>query len=89
MGLSLAWIFPVFTDTSIASTFLVTAIAFASLSLYGYVTKRDLSAMGTFLIMGLVGLIVAMIVNIFLQSSGLAFAIPVHRRADLCRSDRL
>ena len=76
MGLSLAWIFRVFTDTSIASTFLVTAIAFSSLSLYGYVTKRDLAPMGTFLIMGLVGLIVAMIVNMFLQSSGLAFAIP-------------
>ena len=77
MGLSLAWIFQVFTGASIASTFLVTSIAFASLSLYGYVTKRDLSGMGTFLMMGLVGLIVAMIVNMFLQSSGLAFAIPV------------
>jgi uncharacterized protein len=76
MGLSMAWIFKVFTDTSIASTFLVTAIAFASLSIYGYVTKRDLSGMGTFLMMGLVGLIVAMIVNMFLQSEGLAFAIP-------------
>jgi uncharacterized protein len=77
MGLSLAWIFQVFTGASIASTFLVTSIAFASLSLYGYVTKRDLSGMGTFLMMGLVGLLVAMIVNMFLQSSGLAFAIPV------------
>jgi uncharacterized protein len=77
MGLSLAWIFQVFTGASIASTFLVTSIAFASLSLWGYVTKRDLSGMGTFLLMGLVGLIVAMIVNMFLQSSGLAFAIPV------------
>jgi uncharacterized protein len=77
MGLSLAWIFQVFTGASIASTFLVTSIAFASLSLYGYVTKRDLSGMGTFLMMGLVGLLVAMIVNMFLHSSGLAFAIPV------------
>jgi uncharacterized protein len=77
MGLSLAWIFQVFTGASIASTFLVTSIAFASLSLWGYTTKRDLSGMGTFLLMGLVGLIVAMIVNMFLQSSGLAFAIPV------------
>jgi uncharacterized protein len=77
MGLSLAWIFQVFTGASIASTFLVTSIAFASLSLWGYVTKRDLSGMGTFLMMGLVGLIVAMIVNMFLQSEGLAFAIPV------------
>jgi FtsH-binding integral membrane protein len=75
MGLSLAWIFKVFTGVSIAQTFLITAIAFAGLSLYGYVTKRDLSGMGTFLIMGLIGLIVAMVVNIFLASSALAFAI--------------
>jgi uncharacterized protein len=75
MGLSLAWIFQVFTGVSIATTFFVTAIAFASLSLYGYVTKKDLSGMGTFLMMGVIGLIVAMIVNMFLQSSGLQFAI--------------
>ena len=77
MGLSLAWIFKVFTGVSIAQTFLITAIAFASLSLYGYVTKRDLSAMGTFLMMGLIGLLVAMVVNIFIASSALAFAISV------------
>ena len=77
MGLSLAWIFKVFTGVSIAQTFLITAIAFAGLSLYGYITKRDLSAMGTFLMMGLIGLLVAMIVNIFLASSALAFAISV------------
>ncbi|WP_333816571.1 Bax inhibitor-1/YccA family protein [Tabrizicola sp.] len=77
MGLSLAWIFKVFTGVSIAQTFLITAIAFAGLSLYGYVTKRDLSGMGTFLMMGLIGLIVAMIVNFFLASSALAFAISV------------
>ncbi len=77
MGLSLAWIFKMFTGVSIASTFLVTAIAFSALSIYGYVTKRDLSAMGTFLIMGLVGLIVASIVNMFIGSAGLAFAISV------------
>ncbi|WP_374395465.1 Bax inhibitor-1 family protein [Tabrizicola sp.] len=77
MGLSMAWIFQVFTGVSIASTFLITAIAFAGLSLYGYVTKRDLSAMGTFLMMGLIGLLVAMVVNIFLASSALAFAISV------------
>ncbi|MDM7932834.1 Bax inhibitor-1/YccA family protein [Tabrizicola sp.] len=77
MGLSLAWIFKVFTGVSIAQTFLITAIAFAGLSLYGYVTKRDLSGMGTFLMMGLIGLIVAMIVNIFLGSGMLAFAISV------------
>ena len=75
MGLSLAWIFKAFTDTSIASTFLVTSISFASLSIWGYVTKRDLSGMGTFLMMGLVGLIVAMIVNMFLRSPGVQFAI--------------
>ena len=63
------------TQTSIAQTFLVTAIAFAGLSLYGYTTKRSLSAMGSFLMMGLIGLIVASIVNIFLASSALAFAI--------------
>ncbi len=77
MGLSLAWIFQVFTGVSIAQTFLITSIAFASLSLYGYTTKRDLSAMGTFLMMGLVGLLVAMVVNIFIASSALAFAISV------------
>jgi uncharacterized protein len=77
MGLSLSFIFAVYTGTSIATTFLVTAIAFAGLSLYGYMTKRDLSGMGTFLMMGLIGLIVASIVNIFLASSALAFAISV------------
>ncbi|MGL4238189.1 Bax inhibitor-1/YccA family protein [Tabrizicola sp.] len=77
MGLSLAWIFKVFTGVSIAQTFLITAIAFAGLSLYGYVTKRDLSGLGTFLMMGLIGLLVAMVVNIFLASSALAFAISV------------
>jgi hypothetical protein len=77
MGLSLAWIFKVFTGVSIAQTFLVTAIAFAGLSLYGYTTKRDLAPMGAFLIMGLIGLVVASIVNIFLGSGMLAFAISV------------
>jgi FtsH-binding integral membrane protein len=75
MGLSLSSIFLVFTGTSIAQTFLVTAVAFAGLSLYGYTTKRDLSAFGAFLVMGLIGLVVASIVNIFLASSALAFAI--------------
>jgi uncharacterized protein len=77
VGLSLSSIFLVFTGASITTTFFVTAIAFASLSLYGYVTKRDLSGMGTFLMMGLIGLLVAMVVNMFLQSSGLQFAISV------------
>ncbi len=77
MGLSLAWIFLAFTGASIATTFLVTAIAFASLSLYGYTTKRDLSPIGTFLIMGVVGLIVASLINIFLASAAMSFAISV------------
>ena len=77
MGLSLSFIFAVYTGTSIATTFFVTAIAFAVLSLYGYTTKKDLSGMGTFLMMGLIGLIVASIVNIFLASSALAFAVSV------------
>ena len=75
MGVSISWIFVCFTSFSIIQTFLVTAIAFAGLSLYGYTTKRDLSGMGTFLMMGLIGLIVASIVNIFLQSSAMQFAI--------------
>jgi hypothetical protein len=75
MGLSLSSIFLVFTGESIAQTFLVTAIAFAGLSLYGYTTKRDLSGFGTFLMMGVIGLVVASIVNIFLASSALMFAI--------------
>jgi uncharacterized protein len=77
MGLSLASIFAIYTGTSIAQTFLVTAIAFAGLSLYGYTTKRDLSGFGTFLMMGLIGILVASIVNIFLASSALQFAISV------------
>lgn len=77
MGLSISSIFLVFTGVSIVTTFLVTSIAFASLSLYGYTTKKDLSAMGTFLMMGLVGLILAMIINIFVASSALQFAISV------------
>ncbi len=75
MGVSLSSIFLIYTATSITQTFFITAIAFLGLSLYGYTTKRDLSGMGTFLIMGVIGLIVASIVNIFLASSALAFAI--------------
>jgi uncharacterized protein len=75
MGLSMSSIFLVFTGTSIAQTFFATAAAFAGLSLWGYTTKKDLSGFGTFLIMGVVGILVAMIINIFLQSSALAFAI--------------
>jgi len=75
MGISISWIFIAYTSFSIVQTFLVTAIAFAGLSLWGYTTKRDLSGFGTFLMMGLIGLIVASIVNIFLQSSAMNFAI--------------
>ncbi|MBK4215089.1 Bax inhibitor-1/YccA family protein [Paracoccus caeni] len=75
MGVSISSIFLVFTGTSIVQTFLVTAIAFAGLSLWGYTTKKDISGWGSFLIMGVIGLIVASIVNIFLQSSGMQFAI--------------
>ena len=69
MGLSLSSIFLVYTGTSIAQTFFATAAAFAGLSLFGYTTKKDLSGFGTFLIMGVVGLIVAMLINLFLRSS--------------------
>ena len=75
MGLSLSVIFAIYTGTSIATTFFVTAIAFAAMSLYGYTTKKNLSAMGTFLFMGVIGLLIASVVNIFLASSALAFAI--------------
>jgi FtsH-binding integral membrane protein len=75
MGLSLSTIFITYTGASIAQTFFATAAAFLGLSLYGYTTKRDLSGFGTFLIMGVVGLIVAMIINMFLRSPGLDLAI--------------
>ncbi len=75
MGLSMSSIFLVYTSFSIVQTFLVTAIAFAGLSLYGYTTKRDLSGMGTFLMMGVIGLLVAMVINIFLQLPAMMFAI--------------
>ena len=75
MGLSLSSIFLVFTGESIVRVFFITAASFGALSLWGYTTKRDLSAMGSFMVMGLFGLIIAMLVNIFLQSSALHFAI--------------
>jgi uncharacterized protein len=77
MGLSISWIFAVFTGMSIAQVFFVTSIAFAGLSLWGYTTKKDISGWGSFLIMGVVGLIVASIVNIFLGSPAIAFAVSV------------
>lgn len=75
MGVSMASIFLVFTGSSIALTFFVTASTFLAMSLYGYTTKADLSKMGTFLIMGVLGLVIASVVNIFMQSSALQFAI--------------
>src|SRR5918994_3862219 len=73
VGVSLSSIFLVFTSQSIVQTFFVTAAAFGALSLYGYTTKRDLTAMGSFLMMGLFGLIIASLVNIFLASSAVQF----------------
>ena len=75
LGLMLASVFMVYTGTSIARVFFITAASFGALSLYGYTTQRDLTAMGSFLIMGLFGLILASIVNIFLASSALEFVI--------------
>jgi FtsH-binding integral membrane protein len=77
MGLSLSWIFVAFTGFSIAQVFLVTSIAFAGLSLWGYTTKKDISGWGSFLIMGVIGLIVASIINIFLASPAIMFAISI------------
>jgi FtsH-binding integral membrane protein len=75
MGLSMSSIFLVYTGVSIAQTFFAVAAGFAGLSLYGYTTKRDLSGFGTFLIMGVIGLLVAMLINLFLQSTAMMLAI--------------
>jgi uncharacterized protein len=75
MGLSMSTLFLAYTGVSIAQTFFATAAAYLGLSLYGYTTKRDLSGFGTFLIMGVVGILVAMLVNLFLQSSAMALGI--------------
>lgn len=77
VGLSLASIFIIYTGASVARVFFITAGAFAGLSLVGYTTKRDLSGMRTFLFMGVIGLIIAMVVNMFLASSGLQLLISV------------
>ncbi|HYB10517.1 MAG TPA: Bax inhibitor-1/YccA family protein [Alphaproteobacteria bacterium] len=77
MGVSLASIFVVYTGESIARVFFITAGSFAGLSLYGYTTKRDLSGFASFLMIGLIGIIIAGLVNLFLHSSGLQFAISV------------
>lgn len=77
VGLSLSSIFLVYTGTSITRVFFITAASFGALSLFGYTTKRDLSGLGSFLFMGLIGVIIAMLVNIWLASSALQFAISV------------
>lgn len=77
VGLSLSSLLLIYTGQSVVQTFFITAASFGALSLYGYSTKRDLSAMGSFLIMGLFGLIIASLVNIFLASSAMQFAISV------------
>ncbi len=77
MGVSISYIFAIYTGVSVAQTFLITSISFAGLSLWGYTTKKDISGWGSFLIMGVIGLIVASIVNIFLGSPAIMFAISV------------
>ena len=74
-GVTLSYIFLAYTRTSIVSTFIVCAVTFLACSIYGMVTKRDLTSMGGFLMMGLIGIIIASVVNIFLQSSGMAMII--------------
>jgi len=77
LGLSLASIFLIYTGTSITRVFFISAATFGALSLWGYTTKRDLSGVGSFMFMGLIGIIIASLVNIFLRSSGLDWAISV------------
>lgn len=75
MGVSMSVIFLVYTGNSIARVFFITSAAFGGLSLFGYMTKKSLSAMGSFLMMGLIGLVIASLVNLFVQSSALQFAV--------------
>jgi FtsH-binding integral membrane protein len=77
MGLSLSSIFLIYTSESIVQVFFITAATFGAMSLWGYTTKRDLTGFGSFLFMGLIGLIIAMLVNLFLQSSALGFVISI------------
>jgi uncharacterized protein len=77
MGLSMASIFLVFTGASIARTFFITATMFGAMSLWGYTTKTDLSKMGSFLMMGLIGIVIASLVNLFIGSSAIQFAVSV------------
>lgn len=77
MGLSLSSIFVIYTGTSIARIFFITAATFGAVSLWGYTTKRDLTQMGSFLMMGVIGIVIAAVVNAFLHSTGLQFAISI------------
>ena len=77
MGISMSTIFAVYTASSIAQVFFITAATFASASLYGYTTKKDLSSWGSFLLVGLIGIIIASVVNIFMASSALQFTISI------------
>ena len=77
MGASLASIFVIYTQTSIVRVFMITAVTFGAMSLWGYTTKKDLSGMGSFLMMGLIGIIVASLVNLFIQSSMMHWVISV------------
>lgn len=77
MGLSLTSIFLVYTSASIARTFFITSATFAGMSLYGYTTKKDLDGLGQFMMMGLIGIIIASIVNLFLRSPGMEFTISI------------
>src|SRR5271169_204444 len=77
LGLSLASIFLVYTGTSITRVFFISAATFGAMSLYGYTTQRDLTGIGSFMFMGLIGIVIAMLVNVFLKSSGLDWAISV------------
>jgi uncharacterized protein len=77
IGITFASLFVVYTQMSIATVFFITAATFGAMSLYGYTTQRDLTGFGSFLFMGLIGIIIAMVVNIFLQSSMMSFVISV------------
>lgn len=77
MGVSLSTIFAVYTAYSIVQVFFVTSATFAGASLYGYTTKKDLTSFGSFLIVGLIGIIIASVVNLFLQSTGMQFVISI------------
>ena len=77
LGLSLASIFLVYTQQSITQVFFISAATFGAMSLYGYTTQRDLTGVGSFMLMGLIGIVIASLVNVFLHSSGLGWAISV------------